>query len=56
MVPRRIARWPAIATILWTAIGGSAAFVLGIRTDLALPPAGILLLAYILTPASRARE
>jgi hypothetical protein len=56
IVPRRTARWPAIVTILWTGIGGSAAFVLGIRADLALPLAGILLLVYILTPASRAKE
>ncbi|MBD3335706.1 MAG: hypothetical protein GF355_09340 [Candidatus Eisenbacteria bacterium] len=51
IVPRRAARWSSIITILWTAIGGSAAFVLGICAHLALPLAGILLLVYVLTPA-----
>ena len=37
-------RVTAIVPILWSAIGGSAAFVLGISADLALVAAGALLL------------
>jgi uncharacterized membrane protein (UPF0136 family) len=49
-IPRPAARLPAIAPIAWTAIGGSAAFLLGMRADLMLPIAGVLVLLYILTP------
>lgn len=35
--------WLAVIPALWAGIGGSAAFLLGIRADLALPVAGVLL-------------
>lgn len=44
-LPPRKARWLAIIPLLWAAIGGSAAFVLGIRADLALLVAAALVLA-----------
>lgn len=43
----RVTRWLAIVPILWAAIGGSAAFVFGIRADFALLIAGLLLLLFI---------
>ncbi len=45
--PRREARLLGGIPVLWAGIGGSAAFVLGIRADLALPVAGLLLLLHI---------
>lgn len=42
--PRSEARLLAVIPILWSAIGGSAAFALGIRPDFALPVAGAALL------------
>jgi hypothetical protein len=39
-------RWITIMPILWCVIGGSASFVLGMRTDLMLAAAGLLLLLY----------
>ncbi len=42
------ARWSALVPLLWTAIGGSAAFALGMRADLALVAAGVALLARLL--------
>lgn len=49
-VPRRAARLPSIVPVVWTAIGGSAAFLLRMWADLMLPVAGALVLIYILTP------
>jgi hypothetical protein len=53
--PRHEARILGVIPILWAGIGGSAAFVLEIRPDLALPVAGTILLAYLITrgPAER---
>jgi len=48
-VPRRAARLPSVVPVVWSAIGGSAAFLLGMRADLMLPIAGGLVLLYILT-------
>ena len=55
LVPSRDARPPAILPFLWTAIGGSAAFLLGIRADLALPVAGAALLLHALVPLAGPR-
>ena len=44
------ARIPAAVPVLWSAVGGSAAFALGIRPDIALPVTGVLLLAHALRP------
>ena len=46
--PRAGARLAAVIPILWCAIGGSAAFTLGIRPDFALPLAGAALLLHLL--------
>lgn len=39
-----------VIPLLWTAVAGSAAFLLGIRADLALLVAGVLLLVHTLAP------
>lgn len=49
LAPRRETRLLGIIPVLWAAIGGSAAFLLGIRTDMALLLAGVLLLVYMVT-------
>jgi hypothetical protein len=41
---------------MWAAVGTSAAFALGIRADLVLGLAGLLLLAYMLTPGTRGHD
>jgi hypothetical protein len=51
MLPRSDARVVTLIPILWTAVGGSAAFVLGIQADLLLPVAGALMLAYVVLPS-----
>jgi hypothetical protein len=45
-----VPRWLAIIPLGWSAIGGSAAFLLGMHTDLALPVAGVALVASLLLP------
>jgi hypothetical protein len=52
LVPGPAARLPAIIPITWSAIGGSAAFLLGMRADLILPPAGLLVLLHIVRSQS----
>lgn len=47
LVPRREARVLGIIPVLWAVVGGSAAFLLQIRADLALPLAGLVLLGYM---------
>jgi len=42
-----------IVPILWTAIGGSAAFLLGMHADLALPLAGVALVAGLMPVTNR---
>lgn len=56
LAPRRQARILGIVPVLWTAIGGSAAFVLRVRADLVLPLAGVLLLAYMLSNPQQQRR
>jgi hypothetical protein len=52
LVPRRSARPAAAVTIIWAAIGGSGAFLLGMHADLGLIAAGLVLGMYILLPQS----
>ena len=47
LTPPREARWVAPIPLLWAIVGGSAAFVLDIRADLALVAGGVLLLVYV---------
>jgi Family of unknown function (DUF6064) len=49
---RKEARVLGIVPILWAAIGGSAAFLLGIKADFALPVSGVVLAAYLATPGA----
>ena len=51
LAPRSEARILGGIPVLWAGIGGSAAFVLGVRADLVLLLAGVLLLAYMFAPA-----
>ena len=53
-VPPREARLAAVIPMLWSVIGGSAAFTLGIRPDLALPFAGAALLLFAFRPVRKA--
>ncbi|HXJ70365.1 MAG TPA: DUF6064 family protein [Verrucomicrobiae bacterium] len=46
--PRAGARLAAVVPMLWSAVGGSAAFTLRIRPDFALPVAGAALLLHLL--------
>jgi hypothetical protein len=45
LVPRREVRLLGVVPVLWAGVGGSAAFVLQIGADVALPVAGAILLA-----------
>jgi len=47
LAPRREARILGVVPVLWAAIAGTSAFLLSIRADLALLPAGALLLVYM---------
>lgn len=51
-VPSTEIRWVSVIPLLWTVIGGSAALLLGVPPDLALPVAGALLLLYLAFPRS----
>jgi hypothetical protein len=53
LAPRREVRVLGWIPILWAGIGGSAAFLLGIQADLALPVAGLLVAGRMLAPDSR---
>lgn len=48
-------RWITIIPILWCVVGASAAFVLGMRPDLMLAVAGLLLLLYDIAPSIHGR-
>jgi hypothetical protein len=50
LVPKSEARLLGGIPVLWAGVGGSAAFVLGVRADLVLPLAGVLLLIYMFIP------
>jgi hypothetical protein len=45
----------AIVPIVWSAIGGSAASLLGVRADYALPVAGVALMLSLMFPKGHAR-
>ena len=49
------ARVLSIVPIVWSAIGGSAASLLGVRADYALPVAGFALVLSLIVPRRRAR-
>jgi hypothetical protein len=54
LAPRREARLLGVIPILWAGIGGSAAFMLGIRGDLLLLLGAVMLLIYLFAPARAA--
>jgi hypothetical protein len=56
LLPRRQARPLAVIPIVWSGVGGSAAFLLDIHPDIALPVAGIILLFYVLSPSRRLQQ
>lgn len=43
-------RWLGLIPLAWTVVGGSAAFLFGVRADLALPIAGAVLLVSMALP------
>lgn len=51
-----VARWIAVIPLIWTFIGGSAAFLLGVRADLVLALSGLVLLARLLTSFGGSRK
>jgi hypothetical protein len=53
LVPRQEARLLAVIPLMWTVIGGSSAFLLEVRADVALLVAGLLLLFHVLRPPAR---
>jgi hypothetical protein len=53
LVPRREARPLAVIPILWAGVGGSAAFLLDIKADIALLAGGVVLLVYVVSPGRR---
>jgi len=50
LAPRREAILLGVIPVLWTVVGGSAAFLLGIRADFLLPLAGVALVARMCMP------
>ena len=52
----RVARWLTVIPLVWTFIGGSAAFLLGIRADLVLALSGLALLARLITSFGESRK
>ena len=46
----------SIVPIVWSAIGGSAASLLGVRADYALPVAGLALVSSLIVPAAAGRR
>lgn len=56
LTPGGRVRLGGVIPVLWAGVGGSAAFVLGIRADLALPIAGAFLLVRMLMPARKTQE
>lgn len=49
LAPRREVRLLIVIPVLWAAVGGSAAVLLGIRADFALLVVGLLLLVFVAT-------
>jgi hypothetical protein len=54
MLAQRVSWRLAIVPVIWSVIGGSAAFLLGVRADYALPIAGLALVIFTIQ-SSRAR-
>lgn len=52
LTPPHEARWVAPIAIVWSAVGGSAAFLLDVRADLMLLAAGLAVLVYVARPAA----
>lgn len=50
LLSRTEARMLGVIPLLWALVGGSAAWLLQVRADLALPVGGLLLLGYLITP------
>ena len=48
-----VARWIVAIPLIWSVIGGSAAFLLGIRADLVLALSGVALLARLVASFTR---
>jgi len=56
LAPSRPIRLLAVIPVLWSGVGGSAAFVLGIRGDFVLLLAGVALIVHLATPTQTPRE
>lgn len=56
LVPQREARPASIIPILWSAVGGSAAFLLDVTADLALLFSGVALFVYVTSLARKHEE
>lgn len=56
LVPQREARLASIVPILWSAVGGLAAFVLDVTVDLAVQVSGVALFVYLAPLAGRDEE
>jgi hypothetical protein len=55
LLVRRRQAWPlAVVPVVWSGVGGSAAFLLGIRADFALLVAGLALAVHCVVPARSA--
>jgi hypothetical protein len=48
-------RWLGLIPLAWTVVGGSAAFLIGVRADLALPVSGAVLLVSMVLPLHGSR-
>jgi pimeloyl-ACP methyl ester carboxylesterase len=46
----------ALIPIAWASLGGQAAFLLGVRTDLVLLASGVIMLVYVLGSSSRVKD
>jgi len=56
LVPQREARPASIIPILWSAVGGSAAFLLDVTADLTLLVSGIAFFVYVTSLARKHEE
>jgi hypothetical protein len=54
LASRRVPGWALVVPLLWSFVGGSAAFVLGVREDLFLPLAGVVGTVGVLVRGRRA--
>ncbi|MEZ5317417.1 MAG: DUF6064 family protein [Vicinamibacterales bacterium] len=49
-----VPRYLLVVPVLWSGIGGSAAWLIGVRADLVLPVAGVAMIVSLATPRSHA--